>query len=111
MTANLRATYAPLLTAAAMVGIVAAVLRVPPTWLLLWEGPLLLLLALVARWSPVRSAAVAGALGMAAVALWPVPLVWESGSWLEACGAAAFWALPAFGAVLVEAATCAARRA
>ncbi|MEJ8643513.1 histidine kinase [Streptomyces sp. MS1.HAVA.3] len=28
------------------------------------------------------------------------PLVWESGSWLEACGAAAFWALPALGAVL-----------
>ncbi|MFD9516389.1 sensor histidine kinase [Streptomyces sp. NPDC059979] len=101
MTVNLRAAYAPLLTAAALVGIAAAVLRLPPSWLLLWEGPLLLLLALVARWSPVRSAAVAGALGVVAVALWPVPLVWESGSWLEACGAAAFWALPALGAVLV----------
>ncbi|MDX3536397.1 histidine kinase [Streptomyces sp. MB09-01] len=89
-----------MLTAAALVGITAAVVRAPPSWLLLWEGPLLLLLALVARWSPVRSAAVAGALGVAAVALWPVPLVWESGSWLEACGAAAFWALPAVGAVL-----------
>ncbi|WP_405941950.1 sensor histidine kinase [Streptomyces sp. NBC_00207] len=100
MTVNPRAAYAPLLTAAAVVGIAAALLRVPPSWLLLWEGPLLLLLALVARWSPVRSAAVAGTLGVAAVALWPVPLVWESGSWLEACGAAAFWALPALGAVL-----------
>ncbi|MEU9083090.1 histidine kinase [Streptomyces sp. NPDC048357] len=100
MTVNLRAAYAPLLAVAALVGIAAAVLRVPPLWLLVWEGPLLLLLALVARWSPVRPAVVAGAMGVAAVAFWPVPLVWESGSWLEACGAAAFWALPALGAVL-----------
>ncbi|MFD4863790.1 sensor histidine kinase [Streptomyces sp. NPDC058412] len=101
MTVNLRAAYAPLLAVAALVGIAAAVLRVPPSWLLVWQGPLLLLLALVARRSPVRPAVAAGTLGVAAVAFWPAPLVWESGSWLEACGAAAFWALPALGAVLV----------
>ncbi|MFJ7593057.1 sensor histidine kinase [Streptomyces sp. NPDC097617] len=99
MTVNTRAVYAPLLTVAAVGGLLAAFLGVPAVWLLLWVGPLLPLLALVARWSPVRSGAVAASLGVAAVALWPLPLMWGKSSWLEVCGAAAFWALPALGAL------------
>ncbi|MBT2477940.1 sensor histidine kinase [Streptomyces sp. ISL-94] len=99
MTGNLRAVCAPLLASAAVAGIVASFLGAPAPWVLLWACLLLPLLALVPRWSPVRSGAVAGALGVAAVALWTVPLVWADGSWLEVGGAAAFWALPAFGAV------------
>ncbi|MFG2990675.1 sensor histidine kinase [Streptomyces sp. NPDC048257] len=101
MTANLHAVYAPLLATAAVAGLAATALGAPAAWLLLWVGLLLPLLALVVRWSPVRSGTVAGVLGVAAVALWPVPLVWAAGSWLEACGVAGFWALPALGAVLV----------
>ncbi|MGW7435916.1 sensor histidine kinase [Streptomyces sp. NPDC054849] len=100
MTVNPAAAYAPLLAAAAVVGLAATGLGAPAPWLLLWMCVLLPLLALVARWSPLRSGTVAGVLGVAAVALWPVPLVWGRGSWLEAGGAAAFWALPALGAVL-----------
>ncbi|MEV7519032.1 histidine kinase [Streptomyces sp. NPDC091371] len=100
MTVNPRAAYAPLLASASVVGIGAAFLRAPAAWMLLAVCLLLPLLVLVARWSPVRSGSVAGGLGVAAVALWPVPLMWEDGSWLEACGAAAFWALPGLGAVL-----------
>lgn len=62
-------------------------------------GLLLPLLALVARWSPVRAGVGAAVLGVAAVALWPVPLMWGPASWLEVCGAAAFWAVPALGAL------------
>ncbi|MFD9405541.1 sensor histidine kinase [Streptomyces sp. NPDC059989] len=97
---NPRVVYAPLLAAAAVVGIVQSFLRAPAPWVMLWAFLLLPLLALVARWSPARSGTVAGTLGLAAVALWPVPLVWGKGSWLEACGAAAFWAVPALGALL-----------
>ncbi|MFD7257333.1 sensor histidine kinase [Streptomyces sp. NPDC059874] len=100
MTVNPRGAYAPLLVSAAVVGIAAPFLHAPASWMLLWVCLLLPLLGLVARWSPVRSGTVAGTLGVAAVALWPVPLVWETGSWLEACGAAAFWAMPALGAAL-----------
>lgn len=100
MTVNLPAAYAPLLASAAVAGLAASFLGAPAAWGLLWVCLLLPLLGLVARWSPVRSGTLAGALGVAAVALWPVPLVWETGSWLEACGAVAFWALPAFGALL-----------
>ncbi|MFI1651319.1 sensor histidine kinase [Streptomyces avidinii] len=99
MTVNTRAVYAPLLAAAAVGGLLGAFLGAPAAWVLLWVGLLLPLLALVARWSPVRSGAAAASLGVAAVALWPVPLMWATASWLEACGAAAFWALPALGAL------------
>ncbi|MEU4731553.1 histidine kinase [Streptomyces sp. NPDC023588] len=100
MTVNLRAVHAPLLASAAVVGIAASFLHAPASWTLLWVCLLLPLIGFVARWSPVRSGVVAGALGVAGVALWPVPLVRETGSWLEACGAAAFWLLPALGAAL-----------
>ncbi|WP_405789705.1 histidine kinase [Streptomyces sp. NBC_00029] len=99
MTVNTRAVYAPLLALAAVGGLLASFLGVPATWVLLWVCLLLPLLGLVARWSPVRSGAAAASLGVAAVALWPLPLMWEAASWLEACGAAAFWALPALGAL------------
>ncbi|MEC4569968.1 sensor histidine kinase [Streptomyces virginiae] len=100
MSVNLRVVWAPLLASAALTGITATVLGVPAAWLLGWAGLLLLLLALVARWSPVRSGTVAGVLGVVAVSVWPLPLVWETGSWLDLCGVAGFWAGPAFGAVL-----------
>ncbi|MFF8269846.1 sensor histidine kinase [Streptomyces sp. NPDC016562] len=100
MNVNLRAAQAPLLASAAVVGIAASFLHAPASWTLLWVCLLLPLIGFVARWSPVRSGAVAGVLGVAGVALWPVPLVRETGSWLEACGAAAFWLLPALGAAL-----------
>ncbi|MFE6907300.1 sensor histidine kinase [Streptomyces erythrochromogenes] len=100
MTVNLRGIWAPLLASAALAGIAGTFLGVPAAWLMLWAGFLLLLLALVARWSPVRPGAAAGALGVVAVSVWPVPLVWETGSWLELSGVAGFWAVPAIGAVL-----------
>ncbi|MER7731125.1 histidine kinase [Streptomyces erythrochromogenes] len=100
MAVNLRDIWAPLLASAALAGIAGTFLGVPAAWLMLWAGFLLLLLALVARWSPVRPGAVAGALGVVAVSVWPVPLVWETGSWLDLSGVAGFWAVPAIGAVL-----------
>ncbi|MFE7093414.1 sensor histidine kinase [Streptomyces erythrochromogenes] len=100
MTVDLRAVWAPLLASASLASIVGTVLGVPATWLMLWAGFLLLLLLLVARWSPMRPGAVAGGLGVVAVSVWPVPLVWESGSWLEISGVAGFWAVPAVGAAL-----------
>ncbi|MFD4241329.1 sensor histidine kinase [Streptomyces sp. NPDC058525] len=93
------ALYAPVLAGAGLVSLIGSALSVPSTWSLAGMAVLLPLLALVARWSPLRSGSLAGALGVAAVALWPVPLVWADGSWLEVCGAAAFWAVPAFGAL------------
>ncbi|MCX4714659.1 histidine kinase [Streptomyces virginiae] len=99
MSLDLRSSYAPLLALAGAVGLLEGFLGAPPTWLLAWVGLLLPLLALVARWSPVRAGVGAAALGVAAVALWPVPLMWGAASWLEVCGAAAFWALPALGAL------------
>lgn len=99
MTVNLRTAYAPLLALAGVGGLLAVFLGAPPAWLLICVGLLLPLLALVARWSPVRSGAVAASLGVAAVSVWPVPLMWGTASWLETCGAAAFWAVPALGAL------------
>ncbi len=89
-----------MLAAASTAGILGTLLGAPAKWLLVWAGVLLLLLALVVRWSPVRPAVVAGALGMVAVSAWPVPLVWESSSWLEICGVVGFWVMPAVGAAL-----------
>ncbi|MCX4692132.1 sensor histidine kinase [Streptomyces sp. NBC_01408] len=99
MTVKPSVLYAPALAVAGLLSLIGSAVRVPSTWTLAGMAVLLPLLALVARWSPVRSGSLAGALGMAAVALWPVPLVWADGSWLEVGGAAAFWSLPAFGAV------------
>lgn len=99
MTLKPGALYAPALAVAGLLSLIGSAVRVPNTWTLAGMAVLLPLLALVARWSPVRSGSIAGALGMAAVALWPVPLVWADGSWLEIGGAAAFWSLPACGAV------------
>ncbi|MBT2451172.1 two-component sensor histidine kinase [Streptomyces sp. ISL-43] len=99
MTLRPSALYAPALAVAGLLSLTGSAARVPETWTLAGMAALLPLLALVARWSPVRSGSLAGTLGVAAVTLWPVPLVWEDGSWLEIGGAAAFWALPAFGAV------------
>ncbi|MFD0122879.1 sensor histidine kinase [Streptomyces virginiae] len=99
MSLDLRSSYAPLLALAGAVGLLGGFLGAPPTWLLAWVGLLLPLLALVARWSPVRAGVGAAVLGVAAVALWPVPLMWGPASWLEVCGAAAFWAVPALGAL------------
>lgn len=110
MTANLRAAYAPLLALAGVVGLLAAFLGASPAWSLIWVGLLLPLLVLVARWSPVHPGAVAASLGVAAVAVWPVPLMWGTASWLEICGAVAFWAAPALGA-LAAGGICAVRRA
>ncbi len=71
---------------------------------------LLPLLGLAARWSPARRAVVACAVGAVAFALWPVPILLDPesgfgsggwGMWLELAGAAAFWSLPALGAVAV----------
>ncbi|MBT2539477.1 two-component sensor histidine kinase [Streptomyces sp. ISL-44] len=101
MTLKPSALYAPVLAAAALLSLVGTAVGIPDTWTLAGMAVLLPLLALVARSSPVRSGTVAGALGVAAVMLWPVPLVWADGSWLEIAGAAAFWAVPAFGAVAV----------
>ncbi|WP_329382203.1 histidine kinase [Streptomyces sp. NBC_01351] len=99
MTLKPSALYAPALTAAALLSLLGSAVRVPDTWTLAGMAVLLPLLALVARWSPVRSGRLAGTLGVTAVTLWPVPLIWADGSWLEIVGAAAFWALPALGAV------------
>ncbi|MER7821674.1 signal transduction histidine kinase [Streptomyces sp. CG 926] len=99
MSLDLRAAYAPLLALAGVVGLLGGFLGAPPSWSLVWVGLLLPLLALVARWSPMRAGAFAAVLGVAAVALWPVPLMWRAASWLEVCGAAAFWAAPALGAL------------
>ncbi|MET9465383.1 histidine kinase [Streptomyces sp. NPDC006544] len=97
-----RAPYAPLLISAALVSLVCSSLRAPGAWTLAGVGVLLPLMALTARWSPVRSAVAACAVGGAAVAVWPVPLVLDRGAglggWLQAAGAAAFWAAPALGA-------------
>ncbi|MFD9302677.1 sensor histidine kinase [Streptomyces sp. NPDC060048] len=99
MTLKPSASYAPVLAAASLLSLTGSAVRVPDTWTLAGMAVLLPLLALVARWSPVRSGSLAGSLGVVAVTLWPVPLVWADGSWLEIGGAAAFWALAAFGAV------------
>ncbi|MFJ3922386.1 sensor histidine kinase [Streptomyces sp. NPDC090022] len=91
--------YAPVLASAGLVSLVCAFVSAPTAWTLAGVAVLLPLLALVARWSPPRSGTIAGVIGGAAVASWPVPVVWRDGSWLEAAGAAAFWAVPALGAV------------
>ncbi|MFI8498380.1 sensor histidine kinase [Streptomyces sp. NPDC085524] len=99
MTLRAKAICAPALAGASLLSLAGSAVGLPSAWTLAGMAVLLPLLALVARWSPVRSGSLAGALGVAAVALWPVPMVWADGSWLDVFGAAAFWAVPAFGAV------------
>ncbi|MFD7630333.1 sensor histidine kinase [Streptomyces sp. NPDC059851] len=104
VTATVRSLYAPVLAGAAVLSVAGSLARVPAAWSMAGLAVLLPLLALVARWSPVRSGSPAAALGIVAVALWPAPLVRDQGaSWLEAFGAAAFWAVPGLGAAAVGA--------
>ncbi|MFK0258522.1 sensor histidine kinase [Streptomyces sp. NPDC090445] len=104
MTTLPRFPYAPVLAGAAVLSMAGSLARAPGLWSMAGLAVLLPLLGLVARWSPVRSGSPAAAFGIAAVALWPAPLVRAEGaSWLEAFGAAAFWALPGLGAVAVGA--------
>ncbi|GAA2221947.1 hypothetical protein GCM10010232_02900 [Streptomyces amakusaensis] len=67
-------------------------------WKLAEAAVLLLLLAVVTRWSPRRELRTALPPAVLAVALWPLPLV-EGESFLEGVGVAAFWLLPAVAAV------------
>lgn len=69
-------------------------------WKLAEAVVLLVLLAVVTRWSPPRELTPALPLVTLAVALWPLPLV-EGESFLEAIGIAAFWLLPVVAAVAV----------
>ncbi|WP_406211319.1 sensor histidine kinase [Streptomyces decoyicus] len=61
---------------------------------------LLVLLAVVARWGPLRQATAAGGVAGAAVVAWTLPLVPEP-SLLSLAGAAAFWSLPVLGAAVI----------
>ncbi|WP_405614750.1 sensor histidine kinase [Streptomyces sp. NBC_01508] len=67
-------------------------------WKLAEVAVLLLLLAVVTRWSPPRELMPALPLTALAVTLWPVPLV-SGESFLEAIGIATFWLLPVVAAV------------
>ncbi|MFD9485000.1 sensor histidine kinase [Streptomyces sp. NPDC059991] len=71
-------------------------------WKLAETAVLLLLLAVVTRWSPLRELTPALALTALAVALWPLPLV-TGASFLESIGIATFWLLPVAAAVAVGA--------
>ncbi|MFD8413247.1 sensor histidine kinase [Streptomyces sp. NPDC059650] len=104
MTLPPRSLYAPALVGAALASTAASLARVPALWSLAGLVVILPLIGLVARWSPVRSGSLAAALGIVAAGLWPAPLVRDDGaSWLEAFGAAAFWALPGLAAAAVGA--------
>ncbi|MEU8773069.1 histidine kinase [Streptomyces sp. NPDC048606] len=98
MTSHPRFPYAPALVGTAALSALGSLTGTGGTWSMAGMVPLLVLLGLVARWSPVLPGTIAAALGVGAVALWPAALVWDQGSWLEACGAGAFWAVPALGA-------------
>ncbi|MGW8553710.1 sensor histidine kinase [Streptomyces tubercidicus] len=69
-------------------------------WRLAEMAMLLMLLAVVARWAPLRQALIAGAVAGMAVATWTLPLI-PSPSLLSLAGAAAFWTLPVLGAAVV----------
>ncbi|MFJ2771647.1 sensor histidine kinase [Streptomyces sp. NPDC087300] len=85
------------LSLVASFGYPAAGLRTGSAWKLAEAALLLLLLAAVVRWSPWREVRLVAPLTALATAAWPFPLV--DGSFLERTGAAAFWLLPALGAV------------
>ncbi|MFI2780827.1 sensor histidine kinase [Streptomyces sp. ALB3] len=67
-------------------------------WKLAGAAVLLLLLAVVTRWSPPRELICTLPPTALAVALWPLPLV-TGETFLEAIGIATFWLLPVVGAV------------
>ncbi|MCF3147860.1 two-component sensor histidine kinase [Streptomyces platensis] len=69
-------------------------------WRLAEVAMLLVLLAVVARWAPLRQAVAAAVVAGVAVATWTLPLVPEP-SVLASAGAAAFWTLPVLGAAVV----------
>ncbi|MGW2027120.1 sensor histidine kinase [Streptomyces decoyicus] len=69
-------------------------------WRLAEMAVLLVLLAVVARWAPIRQATMVGAVAGAAVVAWTLPLVPEP-SLLSLAGAAAFWSLPVLGAAVI----------
>ncbi|WP_449337821.1 sensor histidine kinase [Streptomyces griseus] len=71
-------------------------------WKLVEAALLLLLVAVVTRWSPLRELATALPVAALAVTLWPLPLV-TGESFLESIGIGAFWLLPVVGAVAVGA--------
>ncbi|MEU6181646.1 sensor histidine kinase [Streptomyces coeruleorubidus] len=70
-------------------------------WKLAEAALLMLLIAAMTRWSPVRELRVAVPLAALAVAAWPAPLI--DGSFLERTGAASFWLIPALAAAAVGA--------
>ncbi|MGW7023215.1 sensor histidine kinase [Streptomyces decoyicus] len=69
-------------------------------WRLAEMAVLLVFLAVVARWGPLRQATAAGGVAGAAVVAWTLPLVPEP-SLLSLAGAAAFWSLPVLGAAVI----------
>ncbi|WP_258043457.1 MULTISPECIES: sensor histidine kinase [unclassified Streptomyces] len=71
-------------------------------WKLVEAALLLLLVAVVTRWSPLRELATVLPAAALAVTLWPLPLV-TGESFLESIGIGAFWLLPVVGAVAVGA--------
>ncbi|MGW7102723.1 sensor histidine kinase [Streptomyces sp. NPDC054838] len=71
-------------------------------WKLAEIAVLLLLLAVVTRWSPLRELKSALPLTALSVCLWPLPLV-TGESFLECIGIATFWLLPVAAAVAVGA--------
>jgi signal transduction histidine kinase len=70
-------------------------------WKLVESALLLLLIAALTRWSPVRELRIAVPLAALAVAAWPVPLI--DGTFLERTGAASLWLTPALAAAAVGA--------
>ncbi|WP_411080808.1 sensor histidine kinase [Streptomyces sp. cmx-18-6] len=73
-----------------------------PGWKLAEAAVLLLLVAVVTRWSPLRALKSALPLTALAVTLWPLPLV-TGESFLESIGIATFWLLPVAAAVVAGA--------
>ncbi|WP_432022318.1 sensor histidine kinase [Streptomyces parvus] len=69
-------------------------------WKMAEAALLLLLVAVVTRWSPMSQLALALTPAALAVALWPLPLV-TGESFLESIGIGAFWLLPVVAAVAV----------
>ncbi|MFJ6612759.1 sensor histidine kinase [Streptomyces sp. NPDC091289] len=67
-------------------------------WKLVEVAFLLILLAVITRWSPLRELVPALPLAALAVTVWPLVLV-SGESFLESIGIATFWLLPAAGAV------------
>ncbi|MGW1789799.1 sensor histidine kinase [Streptomyces tubercidicus] len=101
-----RARLARPLAIAGGLSLATTVVSHPPStswgsvWRLAEMAVLLMLLAVVARWAPLRQALIAGAVAGMAVATWTLPLI-PAPSLLSLAGAAAFWTLPVLGAAVV----------